>query len=450
MEDSRLLTVAPIYTRSVVSEGPPVRVETSQVNEPACPTSMPVCREKKLRQSSSQKPISFLGDGCPGFREQAFARSRRGDDGEAMYELITTHLATLSARDNCRLRAENQTSPARDRRHAQCQPNDHEKKRDARTSERAPKVQEGVRDQPKECAITVSQQEYEVDSMLGSYMEDIGITPEQFESACSKTVPGGMQIRFHQSLFEQVWAANDYEIFKHMMIQRNLELQLQALEMIQQRCGITPQVLLPNDGPESLHTVEETQVMEEAIKLVVISILYWIDINTPIAKDQSVTIRKSLEEYQACKEMLDSSTIELEQSLATSTDEHDRLEAECKREKVLLQTAMQHTIEPTASAPPESPQPKEELLLLAHAEVSPTELARRQAYLKSQRDKLLSLKKHEREKQLKAAEARPQSARVAQSALAGRESGTTVNATNTMQLRRALAERLKSEVVGHL
>nr|CAD7455060.1 unnamed protein product [Timema tahoe] len=260
--------------------------------------------------------------------------------------------------------------------------------------------------------------------MLGSYMEDIGITPKQFESACSKTVPGGMQIRFHQSLFEQVWAANDYEIFKHMMIQRNLELQLQALEMIQQRCGITPQVLLPSDGPESLHTVEETQVMEEAMK-------------------------KSLEEYQACKEMLDSSTIELEQSLATSTDEHDRLEAECKREKVLLQTAMQHTIEPTASAPPESSQPKDEQLIV-QAEVSPTEIARRQAYLKSQRDKLLSLKKHEREKQLKAAEARPQSARVAQSALAGHEPGSTVNATNTMQLRRALAERLKSEVVGHL
>jgi hypothetical protein len=34
--------------------------------------------------------------------------------------------------------------------------------------------------------------------MLGSYMEDIGITPEQFEKACSKTSTGGLQIRFHQ------------------------------------------------------------------------------------------------------------------------------------------------------------------------------------------------------------------------------------------------------------
>lgn len=34
--------------------------------------------------------------------------------------------------------------------------------------------------------------------MLGSYMEDIGMTPEQFENACSKNTAGGLHIRFHQ------------------------------------------------------------------------------------------------------------------------------------------------------------------------------------------------------------------------------------------------------------
>jgi hypothetical protein len=71
---------------------------------------------------------------------------------------------------------------------------------------------------------------------------------------------------FFQSLFEQVWAANDYEIFKQMMIQKNVQLQLQALEMIQQRCGITPQSFLPSDGEENLQTEEESRVMEEVIK----------------------------------------------------------------------------------------------------------------------------------------------------------------------------------------
>ena len=33
----------------------------------------------------------------------------------------------------------------------------------------------------------------------------------------------------------QVWAADDYEIFKRMMIQKNIDLQMEALELLQQR-----------------------------------------------------------------------------------------------------------------------------------------------------------------------------------------------------------------------
>lgn len=78
----------------------------------------------------------------------------------------------------------------------------------------------------------------------------------------------------------------------------------------------------------------------------------------------------------------------------------------------------------------------------------------RQEYLKQQRDKLLALKKQVREKRLGAAEVttavegapllRPSSARVAKAALAGSTPKPTADA---MQLRRALASKLKSEVV---
>lgn len=54
--------------------------------------------------------------------------------------------------------------------------------------------------------------------------------------------------------------------------------------------------------------------------------------------------RKSLEEYETSKKMLDSSTLEIEQSLVSSPEERHRLEAECKREKELLHTALQHSI----------------------------------------------------------------------------------------------------------
>ena len=42
----------------------------------------------------------------------------------------------------------------------------------------------------------------QVDFMLGSYMEDIGITPEQFEAACG-VASKKIKSQFHQSLFEQ-------------------------------------------------------------------------------------------------------------------------------------------------------------------------------------------------------------------------------------------------------
>ena len=38
----------------------------------------------------------------------------------------------------------------------------------------------------------------------------------------------------------QVWAADDYEIFKRMMIQKNIDLQMEALELLQQRFPLIP------------------------------------------------------------------------------------------------------------------------------------------------------------------------------------------------------------------
>lgn len=70
-------------------------------------------------------------------------------------------------------------------------------------------------------------------------------------------------------------------MFKQMMIQRNIELQLQALELIEQKYGITPQSFIPH-GPSSSTSTSETKaqisderkqtsdledtVMEEVIK----------------------------------------------------------------------------------------------------------------------------------------------------------------------------------------
>lgn len=76
-----------------------------------------------------------------------------------------------------------------------------------------------------------------------------------------------------QNIFEQIWAANDYEMFKRMMTQKNVELQLQALELIEQKYGITPQSFIPktkeeasSDIPTTSEISLEKDVMNEVAK----------------------------------------------------------------------------------------------------------------------------------------------------------------------------------------
>lgn len=85
-----------------------------------------------------------------------------------------------------------------------------------------------------------------VDYMLGSFMEEMAITPEQFEIACldgknlctlnkDDQPSDSHSFSFHKGLFQQIWAANDIRTFIRLMVQRNVELQLQALDLIERR-----------------------------------------------------------------------------------------------------------------------------------------------------------------------------------------------------------------------
>merc|ERR1711892_737569 len=97
-----------------------------------------------------------------------------------------------------------------------------------------------------------------VDFMLGSYMEDIGINPDQFEEACGKGT-GKVKKQFHHGLFERVWAADDFEIFKRMMLQKNIELQLH-------RYGVLPESLQPEGKKAEAEDENESKVMEEVAR----------------------------------------------------------------------------------------------------------------------------------------------------------------------------------------
>ena len=67
--------------------------------------------------------------------------------------------------------------------------------------------------------------------MLNSFREDLNIEPGQFTEACRSSKKHNVS-QFRQCLFEQVYAAEDFTVFTRMMIQKNIELQLQALELL--------------------------------------------------------------------------------------------------------------------------------------------------------------------------------------------------------------------------
>ena len=90
------------------------------------------------------------------------------------------------------------------------------------------------------------------------------------------------------------------------------------------------------------------------------------------------------------------------------------------------------------------------------SQLSADEVRQRQEFLRQQRDKLLAMKKEAREKQLRESEQdhgsqRPVSARAARSALQApthQQSQATADTDKKMAMRKAIAEKLRQEVIS--
>ena len=59
-------------------------------------------------------------------------------------------------------------------------------------------------------------------------MKELGVTEEQFVEACEKASSNPI----HKRIVDQIMAVENFLSFKKLMIKRNTELNLQALEMI--------------------------------------------------------------------------------------------------------------------------------------------------------------------------------------------------------------------------
>lgn len=262
-----------------------------------------------------------------------------------------------------------------------------------------------------------------VDFMLGSFMEELQISPAKFEMACLEGQQQQQQMAsdggptnpraFHQRLFQQIWAANDIRIFIRMMTQRNVELQLQALDLIERSRSMSGSSA-GGDGEEKVGAVApdliefNDQGGDESL----------IEPNAEEFLNAEDDIQGGMEEAgEAGKGATSTAAVAEEQKMS---DQFERLNLFFEKEKV-----------------------------------DEDEVKERQEYLRAQRDKLLEIKKRTRARQLNESLEtkgrmnvnRPSSAQAAQKIMSGHKLESLEPQESSLILRRVLAKRLREEVV---
>nr|KAF6429106.1 cilia and flagella associated protein 36 [Molossus molossus] len=124
-----------------------------------------------------------------------------------------------------------------------------------------------VFDDEEESKLTYTEihQEYKelVEKLLEGYLKEIGINEDQFQEACASPLA---KTRTSQAILQPVLAAEDFTIFKAMMVQKNIEMQLQAIRIIQERNGVLPDCLTDGSDVVSDLEQEEMKILREVLR----------------------------------------------------------------------------------------------------------------------------------------------------------------------------------------
>ncbi|CAK6967058.1 cilia- and flagella-associated protein 36 [Scomber scombrus] len=102
-----------------------------------------------------------------------------------------------------------------------------------------------------------------VEKLLENYMQEVGINEQQFLDACSSPFAKSKTL---QTVFQPILATDDFQMFRSLMVQKNMELQLQALRVIKERNGALPECL--TDGVDVMTELQqqEMKILQEVLK----------------------------------------------------------------------------------------------------------------------------------------------------------------------------------------
>ncbi|CAL8369875.1 unnamed protein product [Gadus morhua 'NCC'] len=103
-----------------------------------------------------------------------------------------------------------------------------------------------------------------VEKLLDNHMQEIGINEQQFVEAYTSPFAKSKTL---QVVFQPVLATDDFQMFRSLMVQKNMELQLQALRVIKERHGALPECL--TDGADVMSELEQQEmtILQEVLKM---------------------------------------------------------------------------------------------------------------------------------------------------------------------------------------
>ncbi|XP_058407190.1 cilia- and flagella-associated protein 36 isoform X3 [Diceros bicornis minor] len=280
-----------------------------------------------------------------------------------------------------------------------------------------------VFDDEEESKLTYTEihQEYKelVEKLLESYLKEIGINEDQFQEACTSPLA---KTHTSQAILQPVLAAEDFTIFKTMMVQKNIEMQLQAIRIIQERNGVLPDCLTGGSDVVSDLEQEEMKILREVL-------------------------RKSKEEYDQEEERKRKKQVPTEHiNLSETKTEEPPMHANETAKMNNSQGDGEHFGHPPSGL---------KIPGLEHASIEgpianlstlgTEELRQREHYLKQKRDQLMSMRRDMRTKQIQNSEQKGKPGEVEEIT---EKPEMTAEEKQTLLKRRLLAEKLKEEVIN--
>uniref|UniRef100_A0A1A8MJF8 Cilia- and flagella-associated protein 36 n=1 Tax=Nothobranchius pienaari TaxID=704102 RepID=A0A1A8MJF8_9TELE len=237
-----------------------------------------------------------------------------------------------------------------------------------------------------------------VEKLLETYMQEVGINEQQLLGACASPFTKSKSL---QPVFQPIFATDDFQIFRSLMVQKNMELQLQALRVLKEQNGALPECL--TDGVDVMTELEqeEMKILEQVLK------------KSREEYDEEMSKRLLLEE-----EVGSTSSSCSDKPIKERDDAEDTSSSPCQQSNTSKPTsdcgtnsvqsrvlpAVRSSVKFSGTSCPQSEEQSsssrcaiaETKLKEAQKEVGNSdELQQRAAYLRQQRDKLHELKKEQ-------------------------------------------------------